>query len=148
MKMKTILMCVLAFTLVFTLFGSLMNDMQQQYPEEAIDSTYWDKYGENGSLNFASQIQSRGSLLAGSLKTLSSGETAWYSKIALGIMAIPYAVLDAIIYTIDGMDYANALLTEVMEDIGVPPAVVYIFYVGLIITIVFAIISFLQRHPA
>jgi hypothetical protein len=150
MKIKTIVMCVLAFSLVFALFISMMGDMQQGYPEVAINDSSWSKYGENGSLNYVQSIGSEGSALKVLMQSLSDESgNAWYDKIAIGIVAIPKAILQAIGFVFSSMLNAGAIMTDVMANIiGVPPFVVYILDTILLIAILFAVISFFQRHPA
>lgn len=149
MKLKTIVMCVLAFGLVFSIFGAMMNDMGQQYQDVNINDSGWSKYADGGSLNPTQSIAGNGTILKGLLENLVNQDSSWFSKIASGIVAIPVAILQAIVFVFQSMAFANNILVDILANtLAIPQGVIYALETILLIAIIFAIVSFFQRHPA
>lgn len=143
MKLGTFVMMILVVALALAMYGYAIADMQTAYPEVQVNTSSW-----SGSYDYISEINESTSAIKEDFRKIGDSQT-WFGGALTGLVAIPSAVINAVKLILDSISYGNSILTGVLTDVlHVPPAIIYIMEVGLLVVVIFALISFWQRHPA
>jgi len=142
MKLSEYIMIILVVGLCFGIVGSIVNDLETQYPDVDINSSWEDKY------NYQSSVEDDTTLLQSMLEYMSNENTGWMLKALVGVAAIPVAVYTAILTMITAMGYGIVIFSGVATDIGVPGFVISIGITALTVLIIWGLISWYRRSKA
>lgn len=131
--------------LVMTIFGSIVTDLQQQYPNSTIDNSSWSGiYDES----YTSQINESASSLQADLEEISD-EDNWFTNVAQGVIAIPNAILSVFSIIIASMVNGGKIFIEAGAVGGIPTPVMIFGTVALMIVVVFSLINWWHsKSPA
>ena len=142
MKISGYVLILLMVGFCFALVGSVVNDLETQYPEVDINSSWEDQY------NFADEINESASSLKEQFDIIGDEDVGWFSKIAAGIYAIPKAVIfiPSILFQI--VSYGVEVTTSLGSQIGIPEFVLYMGGIAIIVIVIFAVTSFWHRSKA
>ena len=145
MRSSGIIMMILMVGLVFTIFGFIISDLQQQYPDNDIDNSSWIGFY---SQEYTEQINESATSLQRDLEQISD-ESNWFTKIGQGIIAIPNAVLQVFSIIIASMVNGAKIFIEAGSVFGIPTAIMVFGTVALIVVLVFSLINWWHsRTPA
>lgn len=134
-------MIVLLVSLVFSILGNITGDMEDYYDVE-VNHTLGEDY------DYAGRINKSVYGIKNNFDTISDEDAGWFSKIGAGITAIPEAVITVVSVLFTSMGYGIQILTGIGSELAVPAAVVSTAIVGLIVIVVFSIVSYWRRYKA
>lgn len=129
-------MMILMIGLVFTIFGLIINDMQQQYSNDIDNSSWTEFYDES----YTNQINESATSLQEDLEEISD-EDHWFINVAQGVVAIPNAILSVFGIIISSMVNGVKIFIEAGNVFGIPTAVMVFGVVALIVMIVFSLVN-------
>lgn len=129
-------MMILMIGLVFTIFGLIINDMQQQYSNDIDNSSWTEFYDES----YTNQINESATSLQEDLEEISD-EDNWFTNVAQGVVAIPNAILSVFGIIISSMVNGVKIFIEAGNVFGIPTAVMVFGVVALIVMIVFSLVN-------
>lgn len=138
MKLSGVILIVLGVGLIFALVGSIVSDMETQYPDVVVNKSWSTEY------DYSVKINDSMSLLKREFEVITDEETGWFAKIGVSIAAIPTAILTMVSVVFKTMIYGTTVFTSVGTKIGIPDFVINIGIIALLVLIVFALISFFQ----
>jgi len=139
MKLSGFILIILVVGLSFALVASVISDFETQYPEVDVNTTWEDDYDYTEEINESVYgIKTRFDIVG-------NEETGWFSKLTVGISAIPLAIIFIPVVIFKTMTYAIEILSNVAVDIGVPPFVIIFAIIALIVIILFGLVAFWHR---
>ena len=142
MRLSSYILVVLAIGLVFATVANIIHDLQIQYPEVEVDTSWENEYDYTEELNeSASGIKSR-------FDKIGDEDVGWFSQLTAGITAIPLAIIFIPVVIFKTMKFAVIIFSSVATDIGIPAFVQVFGVVAIIIVITFALLSFWHRWKA
>lgn len=97
--------------------------------------------------NFALEINDTFAPVMQDISNIQNPDTGFFSKIALGIVAIPQFILSLVIAIFQSLYYGTTLVNDLMLAMGIPPSVIIIFVIIIIIYYAFKIADIFQRYP-
>ena len=136
MRSGSIITIILMIGLVFTIFGLVINDMQEQYANDIDNSSWGGFYDEE----YTTAINNSATSLQEDLEEISD-EDNWFTNIAQGVVAIPTAILSVFSIIIASMVNGGKIFIEAGNTFGIPTAVMVFGMVGLIVVVVFSLIN-------
>jgi len=140
MKLSGYIIILLVVGLAFTMVGSVVNDLQEYYPNPDINTSWSTKY------DISSTIDAKMATLEENTQTIS--KTKGWTQLAATIAAIPNAVTIIPAIMIELMNNGLEFITDIGAEIGIPFYILKIAGIALIVLIIFGIVSFLYRSKA
>jgi hypothetical protein len=134
MKLSTFLMTLLVVGAVFYVFAAMIDESNTNLGTDINSSAWKDKY------DYASNIQNLTAPIETKLKVLDSDE-AWYSKIAAGLSAVPYALITFVIGMFAGFSIGGTMATGFLTAFAIPS---YIIGVVIIMIVTWGITKLIE----
>lgn len=135
MKVSSVITITLLVGLVFTIFVSIVGDMQGQYPNN-IENSSWAGYYDS---NYTDAINESASNIKNRLEEIGD-EDNWFIDVAQGAVAIPFVLFDVFVMIIASL--TNLLKITVRAGTDYVPAEVMIFgIVALLVAVVISLIN-------
>lgn len=139
MKVGTIVMMLLLVGFVFVAAGIIISDMETQYPDIDINSSWQGKY------DYSLEINESAGKIEEKFKAIEEEERGWL-KFLVGIAAIPTAIIQTMKIILLSMTKGIVVVTGIGSDIGIPPAIIVFGIIALIIAIIFSIVKFWRKE--
>lgn len=140
MRISGYVMLVLMIGLIFTSVSLIVDDLSNHYDTDA-------NFSEDGFI-YGTETSSSMKGLQTSLETLGDEDQGWFSKLGAGITAIPYAVIASVGEIFKSQGYLSSMITKTGSQLNLSPNVIGILITMLVISVIFAIITFLHRQRA
>lgn len=141
MKLGTIVIMVLMVSLVFAAVGNIINDMENYYDVE-VNHTLGEDY------DYTNRINRSVYGIRKDLAKLSDEDEGWFTKTGVLALALPKASITAAKVLFTSMVYGISILGNIASELTVPSPIISALIVGIIIIVVFAILSYWRRYPA
>jgi hypothetical protein len=139
MKIESIIILILVFSIVTISVGGIISDMNSHY-DVNVSTTWSNKY------NYANQINSSASAIQSDLDK--AGTSTGYLAVLSGASAIWSGIKTTITLVLSVPGYTVAMIRGVAADLGLPPIVadviIPIFIVMIIIVLIFAAIRLVR----
>ncbi len=139
MKLSNFITMILVIGLSFALVGAIITDLETNYPEVDINSTWEDDYDYTEEINKSTY----------GLKTrfddIGDEDAGWWTRITAGITAIPLAVIFVPSIIIKTLIYSVEIFTNIAKAVGIPPFVVVFGIVAILVIMMFGLIAFWHR---
>jgi len=142
MKLSEYIIIILVIALCFGVVGSVVNDLETEYPDTDINTSWQNEY------NYGGAVTNDTTLLQSMIQAMSDEETGWFLKALIGVAAIPVAVYTAIITMFYTMGYGVIILSSIATEIGLPQFVISLGITGLTVLIVWGLLSWYRRSKA
>ena len=143
MKISEYVIIVLLIGMSFTAFGSILLDLETQYPDVEINKTSWE-----GEYNYSDAINDSASELKADIEKIGDDTATGGWQVFSAIVAIPKAVLNTVKILFFSIAFGMDIFSGILDTIGVPPFVTAVGTVIIIIVVLFAAISFYHRAKA
>lgn len=143
MKVSTIIMMVLFVGFLFAAVGLLIGEMEQQYVNTDVDTSFVDKY------NYTSQIEDDVEPLRESFDNM--GQSTSWTEVITGSLNIFFtALLDVPSIIFGSILYANNIISGFgndigLEGVGIPQIFISIAITLLLVYVVFKVVSWWHR---
>jgi len=141
MKISGYVMIILMVGLGFAMVGSIVSDMQVQYPNTTVGTNFTE-------YDYQEQIASNHTLLQSLIEDMADEETGWILKVLIGVAAVPVAILTAMVVLIKSLGIGIIILTSIGSDIGIPSFVIAFAVTALTVLVVWGILSWWRRSKA
>ena len=137
MKISLIVMMVVLIGFIFATVGLIVNDLETQYPEVQINSSWQTKYDYSGEINkSAIKIKSL-------FEDIGEREGGWL--LLTGISAFPTAIIESVKIVILSLTKGVAIVTGIGTDIGIPPIIITFLVVIITLIIIFSLVRFWRK---
>lgn len=154
MKISTAIIFLIIVSAVFTVFGLMVHEANQQYTGSdgysPINSSQWSNQadsGNTGQYDFVSRINNTIGPLEDKWKQIKDPEQGFFSKIAAGLTAIPYAIMLLPDVLFASLSMAGAIVAGFMTVLNIPTWFITAGLVMLLIWGIFKLLEFFQRVP-
>lgn len=128
MKADSIIILVLAFSLITIAVGGIIGDMNNNYDVQSNTSAY-SKY------NYADEINKSTSKIQNTLEHV--GDEKGYLQVLSGASAILQATPQVVLMILSVPIYVIGIIRGISLDIGIPPAISYIFIIMIFVSLIF-----------
>lgn len=141
MKISGYITIILAVGLCFAIVGSIVDDFETEYPSIDVNTSWEDEYDYTGEINESiSGIKDKFDIIA--------DEDAWFGiKIYAGAAILLKAIIVVPSVIFKTIGYGLIILVKVGTDIGVPAFVTVFATVGIVLVVIFKLVSFWHRSP-
>lgn len=154
MKISTAIMFLIIISAVFTIFGLMVKEANTSYTGSEgyipINSSEWSNQndvGNTGKYDFVTSLNTNITVLQDKWKQIKNPDEGFFSKIAAGLTAIPYAIMLVPDVVFTSLEMAGNVVTGFMTVLGIPTWFVVAGAVMLLIWGVFKLLEFFQRVP-
>jgi len=121
----------------FATVGLIVNDLETQYPEIQINSSWQTKYDYSGEINkSAIKIQNL-------FRDIGKREGGWL--LLTGISAFPIAVIETVKIVILSLTKGVAIVAGIGTDIGIPLIIQTFIVVIITLIIIFSLVRFWRK---
>lgn len=140
MKISTYIELMLVVGVIFFVFAMMINESAIQYPETNMtDNEMADKY------DFSTQINNSFAPLSSAIQQVGNPDVGFFSKLASGLAAIPYAVILLPSVAIQTLAYGFTLLTGGFIALSVPVYILTVVFIIMLVWVVIKLIEVFQR---
>jgi len=126
----------------FTSFGLIIGDLGEQYPDVSINDSGWE-----GKYNFTDEINDSAYTLQVQLENIGDAEGFWQT-FAEGALALPKVVISVGDILILSMQKGTTIFSGMLDSLSVPMFVQVVGIIIILITVIFAGVSFYHRAKA
>lgn len=140
MKLSTFVLFLVIVAGVFYIFAQMVNESNSLY-DVNIDSSAWNNsYDYTNSLNDSVyQIQHNFEII--------ESDAAWYTKIAAGVVGIPFAVIKMPFAMLGALTSGGKIISLFMTTLGIYAQLIIFTIIALIIWGIFKLVEIFQRTP-
>jgi hypothetical protein len=140
MKISTVVMYIFIVGIVVYTFASMVQEGNSNYPTAHINSSEWDsKY------DYVTSLNSTITPLKDRLLTITDAEQGWFTRLAAGIAAIPYAIMLLPSVTLQILIIGGLLITNLFTALGIPVYIIIAVSLMAIVWGIFKLVEFFQR---
>lgn len=137
MKLSTFVYFILIIAGFFFTYAMMVDEANTAYPTESnLNSSEWVT-----QYDYVDNVNNTFFPLEKSLKTLQDENAGWFSKLAEGITAIPYAILLVPEVIFGSIVFGGNIMTGFFTAWGLPQ---YIVVLGLVLFLVWAIFKLIE----
>lgn len=157
MKISSMIIFLIIVSAVFAIFGMMVHEANQQYsttiPDYVpIDTSNWSDSGATGvagggKYDFVTEINGTVGPLQEKWKLIKDPDQGFFSKIAAGLTAIPYAIMLVPDVLFSSIGMAGRVITSFLSVLSIPGWFIVAGCVMLLIWAVFKLLEFFQRVP-
>lgn len=143
MKLMTWIALIVIIGLSSLTYLHLNNDLNDNYLDnEQINSSLLESY------DYINEINQSISPLKEKFEVIADENKGFFTKIAAGIVAIPYAIILLPSLVLEGLKYTNDMIVQVSLILKVPPLITYGLLVLMMIFVISRLLEFFQRSEA
>jgi len=140
MKISSLIMYLLMVGVVFFSFALISTDINNYYPETAINSSEWD-----GEYDYVQRLNDSVNPLKEKYEVIEDEEQGWYTKLWAGISAIPYAVILFPRVLFSGLAIGSEAFSNFLYALAIPSYIILALLIGMMIWAMFKLLEFFQR---
>jgi len=137
MKISTIVIMVVLVGFIFATVGLITNDLETQYPDTNINSSWQTKY------DYSSEINQSAGKIKNLFENIGEKEGGWL--LLTGITAFPIAVIETVKIVILSLVKGTAIVTGAGTDIGLPPVIITFLTVIITLVVIFSLVKFWRK---
>jgi len=141
MKIGTFILLVLVASVVFICFNLLVTDMETSLIDKGVVNTTSFSNSYNVNINQTTSLQEDFKPIEEGLQSLGE-EGEWWEQLGDFIGAIPIIIIDFPKVVIGTLYDTIGNITLVLNEFGIPPAIIIIIGVALTIWIIFKLVNF------
>lgn len=141
MKLSTMVFFLLIVAGMFFVFASMVDEANTTFPDQSqLNSSEWAT-----QYDYVDSINDTFFPLEKSLKTLQDENAGWFSKLAEGITAIPYAILIVPQVIFGSLVYGGNMMTGFFTAWGLPQKIIVLGLVILLVWVIFKLIEYFNK---
>ena len=142
MKITDYVIIALVVGMCFTSFGLIIGDLKEQYPDVSINDSGWE-----GKYNFTDEINDSAYVLQVQLQKIGDATNFW-TTISAGALALPKVVISVADILLLSMQKGTIMFSGMLNSLSVPMFVQIVGVIIILITVIFAGVSFYHRAKA
>jgi len=137
MKISLIVITIVVIGFIFATVGLIVNDLETQYPEIQIDSSWQTKY------DYSKEINESAIKIKDLFENIGEKEGGWL--LLTGISAFPIAVIETVKIVILSLTKGVAIVAGIGTDIGIPPIIQTFIIIVITLIIIFSLVRFWRK---
>lgn len=140
MKLSSFVTFIVIVGAIFFCFSFMVNEANQKYPTANINSSKWStQYDMSSRMNFTIWP------IVQKFQVIQDEKQGFFTKLAAGIAAIPYAIIVIPAAIFNTVDMGNIMITSFLTALGIPLPLIIMAMIILVIWAVFKLSEFFQR---
>jgi len=140
MKLSTFVQFILLVGAVFFIFALIIGDVNDNYPEADINTSAWeDQY------DYVSDLNSTIFPLEEKFRVIQDENKGFFTKLAAGISAIPYAVIIFPQVIFGSLEIGGEITTSFLYVLAIPSYIISIVIISILMWALFKLLEFFQR---
>lgn len=140
MKLSTFVQYILIVGAVFFLFSLIVTEINTAYPTANISKSEWeDEYDYYDSINETI------SPLEQKFKVIQDENAGWFTKLTVGISAIPYAVIIMPQVIFGSLEIGGKISTGFLVALAIPGYIILTIILMILIWALFKLVGFFQQ---
>lgn len=140
MKISTFVSFMVVIAAVFFIFNQAVFEANTQYPTANINASAW-----NESYDYTNELNNTMTPLKQKFEVIQDENEGFFTKLAAGITAIPYAVILVPQAVFESMVIGGKILTGFLSALGLPGQIVIYGILLLVMWGIFKLLEFFQR---
>jgi len=137
MKISSIVLMIVLVGFIFATVGLIVSDLETQYPEVTVNSSWSSKY------DYSSEINQSAIRIKNLFENIGEREGGWL--LLTGITAFPIAVVETVKIVILSLGKGISIVTGIGSDIGIPNTIIGFLIVIVILIIIFSLVKFWRK---
>jgi len=142
MKFSTFVIFLLFVSGIFFIFAMMYTEGNQQFSGVNASSAEW-----NSSYDYLAKVNSTVSPLEVKFKTIQDENAGWFSKLAAGISAMPYAVIIFPQVIFGALELSGGMTTGFLTALAIPGYLILLILVSLLIWGIFKLVEQFTQYP-
>jgi uncharacterized membrane protein YdjX (TVP38/TMEM64 family) len=139
MRFSTAIMFLLVVGGIFFIMAEMVREANTNYATD-INSSEWDtKY------DYAARVNKSVAPIQARFQNIEDTDTGFFTKIALGITAIPYALITFVSVVLGAIPLGASLMTGTFTALGLPAYILLVVTIMLICWALFKLVEYWQR---
>lgn len=139
MKIPEFIIFILVVSGIFFTFGMIVSETNSKFPNSTINASEW-----NESYDFATDLNSTLFPLEQKFKVLEDENEGFFTKLAAGISAIPYAVILLPRVLFNSIEIGGTISTGFLVALAIPGYIIMLFIIGILVWGLFKLLEFFQ----
>lgn len=141
MKLSTFVTIILIISGVFFAYAQITKEINTQYPDSSLNSSEWeDKY------DYIEDVNETFAPLESSLKKIQDEDAGWFSKLAEGITALPYAILIVPQAVFGSLVFGGEIATGFLTIWAIPSAIITLGLVLILVWAIFKLVEYFNKY--
>ena len=141
MKISTFVSFILLVSVVIFIFASMADEANTQFSDANLNTSEWsDKY------DYVSSINSTVGPLRDKFAVIEDENQGFFTKLAAGITAIPYAVIIFPKVVFGALNVGGKLSVGLLTALAIPGYIITALIVSLLVWALFKLLEFFQRN--
>lgn len=140
MKISDFISMMVMVSAIFFIFASMIQESNDQYPDVNINSSEWEE-----RYDYIEDINGTVSPIEEKLKVIQDENQGFFTKLAAGITAIPYAVIVVPQAAFGALAIASNMIVDFFAVFNLPSYIVTAALLILLIWGIFKLVEFFQR---
>lgn len=136
MKFSTFVSFSLIVSAVFFIFAMMYTEGNQQFSGVNASSAAW-----NSSYDYVTRVNSTISPLETKFKQIQAEDVGWFSRLAIGISAIPYAVIIFPQAIFGAIEISGGITVGFLAALAIPGYIILIVLISILIWGIFKLIE-------
>ena len=141
-KLSIFVSVILVVGLTFAVIGSIVDDFEDSYPDIDVNTSWSDEY------DYSERVNDTVYDIKEDFDVITDEDKGWFERLGAGVTAIPEAIIVVPSIIFKTFVYAVTIMTDVGEEVGIPPFVITFGVVALIVGIIFILVSYWRRYEA
>lgn len=139
MKFSTFISILLVVGVIFFIFDMMLMEGNNKFSSGINDSDWQGKY------DFAGQINSTINPLVEKFQVIQDPDQGFFSKIAAGLSAIPYAVIVFPQVIFGTLTMGGTITTGMLAALAIPAYIITVAIIGLLVWAMLKLVEIYQR---
>lgn len=143
-----IVWAVFIVVFVMTIFGFLVDDFKSNYIDTGISNATAVNDTFKTTFSNSSEINNTFSDIEQAFRKIEDASGSGFFGVTLAaIEVVPKAIIKVPVAILNMLSIAGRVFIQLLNQIGLPPAVILIISVALLVYIIFKLIEFWRRYP-
>jgi hypothetical protein len=140
MRLSSAVILLIVIAGIFAMFAISVRETNEQYSDVNISSSEWEsKY------DYSQAVQARANNLSSYLTQITDPDKGFFSKLALGIDAIPYAVIAVPSIILESMGNGISIAVSALTALKIDSKIIILITIAIIIWGVFKLVGMFSR---
>jgi hypothetical protein len=142
MKFSNFVIFMLIVAGIFFLFALMVSESNEQYPDANINSSEWESQYDH-----VSEINRTVLPLQDKFEVIQDEDKGFFTKLAAGITAIPYAIIIFPQVIFGSLELAGDMSLGFLAALAIPAYIITIVLVIMLVWALFKLIEFFNKTP-
>lgn len=140
MNFSTFVMFLLVVSGIFFMFASMTAETNSQYSDANINTSQWE-----GRYDYVAGINSTIAPLKQKFDVITDEKQGFFTKLASGIAAIPYAIIIFPQVVFGGLSLGSNVSVGLLAALAIPSYIILLVTVMILVWALFKLVEFFQR---